>query len=272
MVRFGQLVMGPAGSGKSTYCTELSRHCEDMHRTVHVVNLDPAAESFAYPVAIDVRELISVDDVTEELRLGPNGGLVFCMEYLLDNLDWLDEKISDYLDDEYLVFDLPGQIELYTHFPVMRRLTRWLTLEMEFRLCAVYLLDSQFMVDSSKFFGGALSALSAMVQLEIPHVNVLSKMDLAAGVNQERLEEFLYPDIQSLIADLNENMGPTYVRLNQTLGALLEEFNMVNFTPLDVSDPDSIHDLLLAIDHALQYDETRDVHDRDQDANDDPDD
>jgi len=77
------------------------------------VNLDPAAENFDYPVAMgkqnvfccvassfvhlglclmelnyfsvgmfaDVRELISLDDVMEELGLGPNGGLVYCMEY-----------------------------------------------------------------------------------------------------------------------------------------------------------------------------------------------
>jgi len=29
----------------------------------------------------DIRELISLDDVMEELGLGPNGGLVYCMEY-----------------------------------------------------------------------------------------------------------------------------------------------------------------------------------------------
>ncbi|CAL5411302.1 unnamed protein product [Camellia sinensis] len=31
----------------------------------------------------DIRELISLDDVMEELRLGPNGGLLYCMEYPL---------------------------------------------------------------------------------------------------------------------------------------------------------------------------------------------
>ena len=29
----------------------------------------------------DIRELISLDDVMEELGLGPNGGLMYCMEY-----------------------------------------------------------------------------------------------------------------------------------------------------------------------------------------------
>lgn len=42
---------------------------------------------------LDVRDLISVQDVQEdeELVLGPNGALVFCMEYLMGELDWLHE-------------------------------------------------------------------------------------------------------------------------------------------------------------------------------------
>ena len=47
-----------------------------------------------------------------------------------------------------------------------------------FRVCGVFLIDSQFVVDCSKFFAGVLTALSAMIQLEIPHINVMSKMDL----------------------------------------------------------------------------------------------
>lgn len=31
----------------------------------------------------DIRELICLDDVMEELGLGPNGGLIYCMEYPL---------------------------------------------------------------------------------------------------------------------------------------------------------------------------------------------
>lgn len=58
---------------------------------------------------LDVRQLISVDDVQEdeELILGPNGALVFCMEYLVENLDWLHEQLSEG-DDDYFLFDCPG--------------------------------------------------------------------------------------------------------------------------------------------------------------------
>jgi len=31
----------------------------------------------------------------------------------MDNTDWLEEQIANY-DEEYLILDLPGQIELYS--------------------------------------------------------------------------------------------------------------------------------------------------------------
>lgn len=46
----------------------------------------------------------------EELELGPNGGLVYCMEYLLDNMDWLKDELDKFDDDEYIIFDCPGQV------------------------------------------------------------------------------------------------------------------------------------------------------------------
>ena len=47
-------------------------------------------------------------------------------------------------------------------------------------MCAVYCLDSQFVSETPKFIAGSLQALAAMVQLELPHVNVLTKVDLIA--------------------------------------------------------------------------------------------
>ena len=87
-MRYAQIVMGPAGSGKSTYCSTLVKHAEVSRRRVHVINLDPAAESFDYEPTVDVRELIGLSDAMEddELKFGPNGGLVFCMEFLLENM------------------------------------------------------------------------------------------------------------------------------------------------------------------------------------------
>ncbi|KAJ8907514.1 hypothetical protein NDN08_007625 [Rhodosorus marinus] len=257
MVRFGQLVIGPAGSGKSTYCSQLQKYCEDVNRTIHVVNLDPAAENFDYKLSVDMRELISIDDVAEEMKYGPNGGLVFCMEYLLDNFEWLEEQLEDFVDGDYICFDCPGQIELYTHFSVMRKMVEMLQ-RLDFRLCALYFVDSQFMADTAKFFGGCTTALSAMVQLQITHINVLSKMDLVRAVDRRRIDSFTHPDYDSLAAELNTQVDKKFSGLNQALAALLEEYNMVSFVPLDYNEEDAVENLLLQIDIALNYDETVD--------------
>lgn len=48
MGKFAQLIMGPAGSGKTTYCHAIQTYCADKKRVVHIINLDPAAENLLY--------------------------------------------------------------------------------------------------------------------------------------------------------------------------------------------------------------------------------
>ncbi|RKP10197.1 GPN-loop GTPase [Thamnocephalis sphaerospora] len=245
--------MGPAGSGKSTYCATMLQHCEAAKRTVHLMNLDPAAEKFEYSPAVDIRDLISLEDVMEELHLGPNGGLIYCMEYLLENLDWLDEAVGDY-ENDYLIIDCPGQIELYTHFPYMRSLCDHLR-RLGYAICGVYVLESQFMVDKSKYFSGTLSAMSAMVQLEIPHINVMSKMDLMAEMPETELERYLNADPSLLLEDPSSRSSAKFSRLNEAIVQLVEDYNMVGFIPLNIRDEDSVEYVLSHVDNAIQFGE-----------------
>ncbi|XP_062173337.1 uncharacterized protein LOC133878811 [Alnus glutinosa] len=264
---YAQLVIGPAGSGKSTYCSSLYQHCEKMGRTIHIVNLDPAAESFNYPVAMDIRELINLDDVMEELGLGPNGALMYCMEHLEDNLDdWLVEELDNYQDDDYLVFDCPGQIELFSHVPVLRNFVDHLQ-RRNFSVCGVYLLDSQFMTDVTKFISGCMASLSAMIQLELPHVNILSKMDLVP--KKTNIKDFLNPEPQFLLSELNKRMAPQFTKLNKALIELVDQYSMVSFVPLDLSKESSIRYVLSQIDSSIQYGEDAEVKIKDFDPEDD---
>ncbi|CCD25994.2 putative signal sequence-binding GTPase GPN3 NDAI_0G02190 [Naumovozyma dairenensis CBS 421] len=258
MSRVGVLVLGPAGAGKSTFCNSIISHMQTIGRRAHIVNLDPAAEPNQYEFTIDIRDLISLDDVMEELDLGPNGGLIYCFEYLLKNLDWLDEEIGDY-NDEFLIFDCPGQIELYTHIPVLPNIVRHLQGQLNFNLCATYLLEAPFVVDTSKFFSGALSAMSAMILLELPHINVLSKLDLIKDdYNKKRLKRFLNPDAMLLSTEtIDKEMNPRFHHLNECIANLVDDFGMVQFLPLESKNPDSIMTILSYIDDVTQWAETQ---------------
>lgn len=85
--------------------------------------------------------------------------------------------VQGFGEDDYLLLDCPGQIELFTHIPVLRTLVDFMKND-GWNICAVYCLDSHFITDSSKFIAGCFQAMSAMVTLEVPHLNVLTKIDL----------------------------------------------------------------------------------------------
>ena len=64
----------------------------------------------------DIRDLIGIDDAVEEMKLGPNGGLVFCIEYLSHNMAWLLEELSQFDEDGYFMFDCPGMYIIYLFY------------------------------------------------------------------------------------------------------------------------------------------------------------
>lgn len=202
------------------------KHGEATKRKIDVVNLDPAAEEFSYNPAIDVRELIDINDVMEELDFGPNGGLVYCMEYIIENKDWLIEKLGDQ-DDDYILFDVPGQIELFTHFNIISKLCQILQ-DLNFRLCGVYCLDSQFITDISKFISGTFTALSTQVNIEIPFVNLLTKIDLLDKPQRRSIEKYLEPSSEFLDEDLylNSKWGSKYKKLSKAINNLVSFFKL----------------------------------------------
>lgn len=270
-------------------------------RSAFYINLDPAAETFEHTPDLDIKELISLRDAMEEVGLGPNGGLIYCFEFLMENLDWLTEALDNLTEDYLIIFDMPGQIELYTHVPILPALMRFLSQpgSLDIRMAAVYLLEATFVVDRAKFFAGTLSAMSAMLMLEVPHINILSKMDLIKGqVKKKDMKKFLTPDTALLDDDPADRArllaggaeqdeedeakppdtkdlvmkGSSFRRLNRAVAGLIESFSMVNFLKLDVTNEDSVAAILSYIDDCIQYHEAqepKDPHDEEFEDHDD---
>ena len=199
--------------------------------------------------------------------------------FLLENLDFLTEPLDAVTEEYLIIIDMPGQIELYTHIPILPSLVRHLTRTgaLNINLCATYLLESTFVIDRAKFFTGTLSAMSAMIMLEVPHVNVLSKMDLVKdSVGKLELKRFIDPDTSLLDDDpadpassraADDGNDPTatgsvmggasFKRLNRAVAQLIDDFSMVSFLQLDAQDEDSVGAILSYIDDAIQYHEAQ---------------
>ncbi|NXV21436.1 GPN2 GTPase, partial [Cepphus grylle] len=252
---FGQVVIGPPGSGKTTYCHGMQEFMGRIGRKVTVVNLDPANEAMPYQCAVDIAELITLPDVMENLSLGPNGGLIYCMEYLEANFDWLQEKLAAFRGHYYL-FDCPGQVELYTHHDALKnvfaQLAKW-----NFRLAAVHLVDSHYCTDPGKFISVLCTSLSTMLHVELPHVNILSKMDLIEqygklAFNLDYYTEVL--DLSYLVDHLaSDPFFRNYRRLNEKLVEVIEDYSLVSFVPLNVQDKESMRQVMQAVDKANGY-------------------
>lgn len=165
--RYGQIVYGSPGSGKTTYCNGMQQYLRAIGRECLVVNFDPANETIPtpsennssddsnlpYDTLLDVcQDVINLNSVMEELKLGPNGGLLYCLEYMEKHSKDILDLISSRLDEHelkspcptttYVLFDFPGQVELFTHNTSVQNICQILTKEGNFRLAAVQLIGT----------------------------------------------------------------------------------------------------------------------------------
>ncbi|KAL4448240.1 hypothetical protein ABPG75_005459 [Micractinium tetrahymenae] len=226
-------------------------------RRCAVVNLDPANDPSGYTPAVDISELVSLEAVQEELGLGPNGGLVYCMDYLERNLDWLREQLAPLeAEGAYLLFDLPGQVELFTLHGSLRRIVDLLSRKWRYRLAVVQLVDAHLCSDPAKYLSALLLSLSTMLHLEMPQVNVLSKMDLIEQYGELAFSLDFYLQAQGLghLAEAMEgSFPPKFRRMTEELCEVIEDFGLLSFHPLAIEDRDSVRALVALIDKANGY-------------------
>jgi GPN-loop GTPase len=121
-----------------------------------------------------------------------------------------------------------------------------------FNVAGVYTMDATFTTDAAKLLSGNLAALSAMMHLELPHVNVLTKCDL---VDPKVYEPLLSVSGEGLVHSLSRSMPAKFKMLNVAIASLLDDYSMVSFVALNPLDEESVEYVLAMVDTSIQYGE-----------------
>ncbi len=105
-----------------------------------------------------------------------------------------------------------------------------------------------------------LLALRAMLQMDLPHINVLTKIDKLASYDPLPFNLDFYTEVQDLsyLTPALEAESPAmrngkFARLNQAVADLVERFGLVSFEVLAVENKKSMMHLLRVIDRAGGY-------------------
>lgn len=266
---FGQLVIGPPGAGKSTYCHGVQQFLNAIGRKPCIVNLDCANDRLPYLASLDIRDFITLEEIMESQELGPNGSMLAAMDDLESQVDVFIEQIRRLGNHEYFVFDCPGQVELFTHHSALKTVFQKLEKQLDMRLAVVNLTDSFYITQPNQYVSVVLLALRTMLQFNLPQVNVLSKIDLLHNYGKLPFKLDYYLEVQDLdylMSTENDNAQedgndpapkfstrPRIEKLTKAIASLIEDFGLVEFTVLCVDNKRSMISLLQRIDKANGY-------------------
>lgn len=263
-------VFGAAGSGKTTFCRNLREYCAP-NRSVRLINLDPAQEE-GTDFDIDLCDYITVGEVMEEMDFGPNGALFYALEEMSENIDEL--HLEDF-EDDFFVFDCPGQIELFLHSDILVRVVD--KVKNFSKIAVVYLFDSSNFLNSQKLLYSLFCSTISTYRFCLPVINIISKADLldentlericsGEDLFQEESEEYgnkssVIDEMDNLSIENKKNHISSNLKKknNKMLKSMIEYVNnnsMMSFLPINWKDESTAENLILFLDNILQkYDD-----------------
>nr|WP_227410860.1 ATP/GTP-binding protein [Thermosphaera aggregans] len=187
------IVLGTAGSGKTTLTSMLMSYLDSHQMDVATVNLDPAVEDLPYNPDVDIREWVDAREVMAKQGLGPNGALIASVDMLALNISELKDQV-DSLRSNYVIIDTPGQLEIFAFRdsgPVVLR-----TIIGDSKAVSLFLIDGLYAVKPSNLFSAMLLSASTFFRIKYPQINVFTKIDL--------LSEAEYSGLLSMIESPEE--------------------------------------------------------------------
>jgi GTPase SAR1 family protein len=194
------IVIGPAGSGKSTLVASLNDWLTTHHMDPATINLDPAAESLQYTPDFDIRRYVDARDIMYKYKLGPNGALITAVDLMINYVEQVIEFIENRKANYYLI-DTPGQMEIFA----FRQSGPAILDEIigDRKAVTLFLLDITLASKPSLFASLLFLAASAYMRIRRPQIGVLSKTDLYPEEHIEKIMSWI-EDPYQLLSDIRE--------------------------------------------------------------------
>ncbi|GIY31364.1 GPN-loop GTPase 1 [Caerostris extrusa] len=171
------IVLGMAGSGKTTFVQRLTSHLHSKETPPYLINLDPACYNVPFPANVDIRGTVKYKEVMKQYSLGPNGAIMTSLNLFATKfhqvMDLIDKNSSKV---QHVILDTPGQIEVFTWSASGMIITEALSLS--YPTVVVYVMDIVRSAKPVTFMSNMLYACSILYKTKLPFIVVLNKTDV----------------------------------------------------------------------------------------------
>lgn len=232
-------VTGPAGTGKSTFCGAFKDWLISNGYNAAIVNLDPGSEFTPYEADVDIRESISLSQIMSEFNLGPNGAQIVAADLILENTDAIEKYLKE-MEDYYVIFDTPGQIELFSFRPGSPLLVDKLS---QGKAMVAFVTDAVLAASPSGYISQKMLYGAVMSRFFKPMLFVLNKTDLVDEGSLEDIEKWEQsPDLlYDAFMDEKQEMVKDY--FSSVLNAFQESRMMSKVFPVSSRDFTGFEDI-----------------------------
>ncbi len=237
------VIIGTAGSGKTSLVAAYSEWLEGQGYRVARVNLDPGAEGLPYSADFDIRNMFTVSEIMRRYRLGPNGALIKASDLIAGKVsEILRHRVFRRLHD-FVLIDTPGQMEIFVFRASGPRFIEGL--KTRGPVVGVFLVDGELVKSPVDLVVAWLTGLIVQMKMDIPVVPVVNKMDLVRDVE---VVEKLIEDPLSLREEIAEKASGLIADVALDMAEILHKstsaFRLVGISATRREGLDELHSLV----------------------------
>lgn len=126
-------------------------------------------------------------------------------------------------------------------------------------LSAMHMVDCTYLYEKHRFLSAVMLSLTAIIGMEMPFINVISKIDLFKTLGRPDMNLSFYNTLNGLEylyfgEDEKETpFSKKFGKLTKSLCEIVDKFSLIGYSLLDIHDKFSMCNILMMIDKGNGY-------------------